>query len=54
MHVIAVSHNRLDSSNHAVANTTSNFMVELTVASHAMHENFFLKKCTYDPPTGYT
>jgi len=28
-------------------------LVELTVASHAMHENlFFFKECMYDPLTG--
>ena len=65
IHVIAVSHNRLHSSNHAVANNivfTKNavqmllisytLQVELNVASHAMHKILFFK-CTYEPPTGY-
>ena len=55
IHVIAVSHNRLHSSNHAVANNivfTKNavqmllisytLQVELNVASHAMHKILFL------------
>ena len=48
MHVIAVSHNRLDSSNHGIANNTRmlyrcsyTMHVELTVVSHATHKKQF-------------
>ena len=65
MHMVAVSHNWLDNSNHAVANntiylrknavqmllTSYTVLVEFTVASHVIHKKHFYE-CMYDPPTG--
>ena len=51
MHVKAVSHNHIDSSNHAAnnmmyctdaSNLSLSMLVELTVAIHVMHKNIFL------------
>ena len=56
MHLIAVSHNQLDSSKHAVdaSNLIHHAGRAITVASHATHKKTkIFNECTYDPLTGY-